>query len=74
MSEDSELLQEQLNVNERRIKKLEEHKKQTESQLNDPKLEAKYDMLNETMKRLEYNLKFEYKQRDGILSAMNSKD
>ena len=74
MSEDSELLQEQLKVNERRIKKLEEHKKQTESQLKDPKLKAKYEMLNETMKRIEYNLKFEYKQRDGILSAINSKD
>ena len=74
MSEDSELLQEQLKVNERRIKKLEEHKKLTASQLKDPKLEAKYDMLNETMKRLEYNLKFEYKQRDGLLSAINSKD
>lgn len=73
MSEDSELLQEQLKVNERRIKKLEEHKKLTESQLNDPKYEAKSDILKETMKRLEYNLKFEYKQRDGILSAINSK-
>ena len=74
MSDDSELLQEQLRVNERRIKKLEEHKKLAESQLKDPKFKTKYDMLKETLKRLDHNLKFEYKQRDGILSAINSKN
>ena len=74
MADDSELLQEQLRVNERRIKKLEKHKKLTESQLKDPKFETKNEVLKETMKRLDYNLQFEYKQRDGILSAINSKE
>ena len=74
MVDDSELLQEQLKVNEHRIKKLEEHKKLTESQLKDPKFKTKHEMLKETMKRLDYNLQFEYKQKDGILSAMNSID
>ena len=74
MVDESELLQEQLRVNERRIKKLEEHKKLTESQLKDPKFKTKHEMLKETMKRLDYNLQFEYKQKNGILSAINSID
>ncbi len=63
------LLDQQLKVNEERIKKLEEHKKY---ELKNPKLDNQEIHL-ETMKRLEHNLRFEYKKRDGIRKLMNSK-
>jgi hypothetical protein len=65
-----DLLDNQLKINDERIKKLKEHKK---SELNNPKSENPEIHL-ETMKRLEYNLQLEYKKRDGIIKTMNSKD
>ena len=37
-----------------------------------PKSEKDYERLKETMKRLEKNLKFEYKQHNEIIKAINS--
>ena len=65
-----DLLDNQLKINDERIKKLEDHKK---SELKNPKSENPETHL-ETMKRLEYNLQLEYKKRDGIIKTMNSKD
>ena len=64
-----DLLDQQLKVNQKRINKLEEHKKH---ELKNPKPENPKIHL-ETMKRLEYNLQLEYKKRDGITKTMNSK-
>ena len=64
-----DLLDQQLKVNQKRIHKLEEHKKY---ELENPKSENPEIHL-ETMKRLEYNLQLEYKKRDGITKTMNSK-
>ena len=58
-----DLLDEEKRVNDKRIKKLEEHKK---SELKNPTSE-------ETMKRIEHNLQIEYKKRDGINKTINSK-
>ena len=63
------LLDQQLKVNQKRINKLEEHKKH---ELENPKYKNLETRL-ETMKRLEYNLQLEYKKRDGIIKTMNSK-
>jgi len=65
-----DLLDQQLKVNEERINKLEEHKKY---ELENSKSKNQETHL-ETMKRLEHNLQLEYKKRDGIIKAMNSKD
>ena len=65
-----DLLDNQLKINDERIKKLKEHKK---SELKNPKSENPKTHL-ETIKRLEYNLQLEYKKRDGIIKTMNSKD
>ena len=65
-----DLLDQQLKVNEKRINKLEEHKKY---ELKNTKFENQETHL-ETMKRLEHNLQLEYKKRDGIIKTMNSKD
>ncbi|MGV7225866.1 MAG: hypothetical protein ACQ9CV_02950 [Nitrosopumilus sp.] len=65
-----DLLDNQLKINDERIKKLEEHKK---SELKNPKSENPETHL-ETMKRLEYNLQLEYKKRDGIIKTINSRD
>ncbi len=65
-----DLLNQQLKVNEERIKKLEKHKKY---ELENSKSENQ-EICLETMKRLEYNLQLEYKKRDGIMKSMNSKD
>jgi hypothetical protein len=64
-----DLLSQQLKVNQKRIDKLEEHKKH---ELENPKSENPETRL-ETMKRLEYNLQLEHKKRDGIIKTMNSK-
>jgi uncharacterized Zn finger protein (UPF0148 family) len=64
-----DLLDQQLKVNQKRINKLEEHKKH---ELENPKSENPEIHL-ETIKRLEYNLQLEYKKRDGITKTMNSK-
>jgi len=69
-----DLLKKQLEVNDVRLKKLEEHRKSIEPELKNPKSKKDYKMLLETMKRLDHNLQIEYKQRDGIIKAMNSKD
>lgn len=63
-----DLLDQELLVNEKRIKKLEEHKK---SELKNPKNPKTH---LETIKRIEHNLQIEYKKRDGIVKTMNSKD
>ena len=73
VNNDLDLLKKQLEVNSKRLKKLEEHKKSIESELKNPKSEKDYERLLETMKRLDHNLQIEYKQRDGITKTMNSK-
>ena len=67
-----DLLKKQLEVNKRRLKKLENHKKSIEPELNDPHSEEDLKRLLETLKRLDRNLQIEYKQRDGITQAINS--
>ncbi len=62
------LLDQELIVNDQRIKKLEEHKK---SELNNPKSQN-FEISLETMKRIEHNLQLEYKKRDGIIKMINS--
>jgi len=63
-----DLLDQELLINDERIKKLGEHKK---SELKNPKnLETHL----ETIKRIEHNLQIEYKKRDGIIKTLNSKD
>ncbi len=64
-----DLLDQQLKVNQKRINKLEEHKKH---ELENPKYKNLETRL-ETMKRLEHNLQLEYKKRDGIIKTINSK-
>jgi hypothetical protein len=73
MDENFELLEKELKVNDQRIKKLEEHKKLVEPELKNPKSEEDNQRLLETMKRIEKNLQIEYKKRDGIINAINSK-
>ena len=65
-----DLLENELKINEERIKKLEKHKK---SELENPKSQN-HELYLETIKRLEHNLEFEYKKRDGIIKTINSKD
>jgi len=74
MTDDLDLLEKQLEVNDKRIKKLEEHKESIEPELKNPKSVKDYERLLETMKRLDHNLQIEYKQRHGIIKVMNSKD
>jgi len=74
MESNLNLLKKQLEVNDIRLKKLEEHKKSIEPELKNPKSEDDYKRLLETMKRLDRNLQIEYKQRDGIIKAMNFKN
>ncbi|MDH3276528.1 MAG: hypothetical protein OEL77_04305 [Nitrosopumilus sp.] len=59
-----DLLDKETRVNDERIKKLEEHKK----------LELENPTTEETMRRIEWNLKMEYNKRDGIIKTINSKD
>jgi len=66
----SDLLDQQLKINKKRINKLEEHKKY---ELENSKSENQETHL-ETMKQLEHNLQLEYKKRDGIIKSMNFKD
>lgn len=73
MDEDFALLEKELKINDQRIKKLEEHKKSVEPELKNPKSEDDNQRLLETMKRIEKNLKIEYKKRDGIINAINAK-
>ena len=65
-----DLLEKQLQVNDERIKKLEEHQK---SEIKNPKSENP-ETHSETMKRLEYNLQLEHKKREGIIKTINSKE
>lgn len=74
MDEDSILLKKELEVNNQRLKKLEEHKKSIEPQLKNPKSNEESQRLLETMKRLEKNLQIEYKKRDGIINAIKTKE
>ena len=64
-----DLLDRQMRVNQKRINKLEEHKRH---ELENSKPENPETRL-ETMRRLKYNLQPEYKKRDGIIKTMNSK-
>jgi len=73
MTSDSELLKKQLKVNDERLRKLGQHKKSVESQLKNLVDHKEHEFLLEIMKRLDHNLQIEYKQRDGIIKAMNSK-
>ena len=73
VQDDLDLLKKQLEVNDERLKKLEAHKKSIEPELKNPKSKKDHGRLLETMKRLDHNLQIEYKQRDGIIKAMNSK-
>jgi len=73
MTNDLDLLEKQLEVNDKRIKKLEKHKESIEPELKNPKSEKDYERLKETMKRLEHNLQFEYKQHDEIIKVIRSK-
>jgi len=63
-----DLLDQELLINDERIKKLEEHKKLELK--NHKNLETNL----ETKKRIKHNLKIEYKKRDGIIKTLNSKD
>jgi len=74
INDNLDLLEKQLETNDKRIKKLEEHKKSIEPELKNPKTIKDYERLLETMRRLEYNLKIEYKNHEGIIKAMNSKE
>ncbi len=73
MSEDSKLLKKQLKINDDRLRKLEEHKKSVELHIKNLKPENDPNFLLETLKRLDRNLQFENKQREGILRAMRPK-
>ena len=73
VQDDLDLLKKQLDVNDERLKKLEKYKKSIGPELKNPKSKKDYVRLLETMKRLDHNLQIEYKQRDGIIKAMNSK-
>ena len=73
-NDDLDLLEKQQKVNVDRIKKLEEHKKEVEPQMQNLNSEEEHKVLIETMKRLEKNLKIEYELQKGILKAMESKD
>ena len=72
--EDLDLLEKQLKVNNERIRKLEEHKKITESELRTMNSEDRQQTVMETMKRIEKNLKIEYELHEGIIKALNSKE
>ena len=72
--EDLDLLDRQLMVNNERIKKLEEHKKITESEMKNLNLGNNQQTILETMKRIKKNLKVEYEIHEGIIKAINSKN
>lgn len=74
INDNLDLLEKQLETNDKRIKKLEEHKKSIEPELKNPKTTKDYERLLETMRRLEYNLQIEYKNHEGIIKAINSKE
>ena len=74
MKSNLDLLKKQLEVNDSRLKKLEKHKKSIELESHNPKSEEDSKRLLETMNRLDHNLQIEYKQRDGIINALNSED
>ena len=71
--EDLDLLDKQLLVNNERIKKLEEHKKITESKMKNLDSGNDQRTILETMRRIEKNLKIEYELHDGIVKAIDSK-
>jgi len=73
VNNDLKLLKRELEINNKRIKKLEEHKKSIEPELKNPKSVKDHETLEETMRRLDYNLQIEYKKYDGVIKAMNSK-
>lgn len=68
--EDLDLLHKQLETNQKRIKKLKEHKKSTESELANNKSNKDHERLFETLKRIKHNLNLEYEINDGITKAM----
>ncbi len=72
--EDLDLLHEQLEINQKRIKKLREHKKSVESELINKTSKKDQQILFETLKRIKHNLDIEYKTHEGINKAMNNKN
>ena len=72
--EDAELLHEQLETNQKRIKKLKEHKESAESELSNSTSKEDQQRLFETLKRIEHNLKVEYKIHEGVNNAIKNKD
>ncbi len=74
INDNLDLLEKQLETNDKRIKKLEEHKKSIEPELKNPKTTKDYERLLETMRRLECNLQIEYENHEGIIKAINSKE
>ena len=60
-------------VNNERIKKLEEHKKITESEMKNIDSNNKQHTVLETMRRIEKNLKIEYEIHKEIIKAIKSK-
>ena len=60
-------------INNERIKKLEEHKKITESEMKNLDSGNDQRTILETMRRIEKNLKIEYELHDGIVKAIDSK-
>ena len=72
--EDLKLLQKQLEINQKRIKKLKEHKESTESELVNNTSKKDQRRLFETLKRIKHNLKIEYEMYEGINKAMKDKE
>jgi len=72
--EDLELLHKQLEINQKRINKLEEHKESAESELSNSISKKDQQRLFEILKRIKHNLKIEYKIHEGINNAMKNKD
>ncbi len=70
--DDFELLEKELKVSNQRIKKLQEHKKSTQEEIEKSRPEAEHQTLLETMNRIEKNLDMEFKKKEGITGAMNS--
>ena len=72
--EDLKLLQNQLEVNQKRIKKLIEHRESTESGLLNNTSKKDQQRLFETLKRIKHNLKIEHEIHKGVNRAMKDKE
>ena len=72
--EDLELLHKQLEINQKRIKKLKEHKESVKSELSNSTSKEDHPRLFEILKRIKLNLEVEHKIHEGINNAMKNKD